>query len=262
MRRRAFTLIELLVVIAIIAILAAILFPVFAKARERSRQAACASNLKQWANATLMYVSDHDGTYPMDLTDTAAPNQLVTMWDAVLPYAKSKQVLVCPSDPGPTTTAQLQTSLWGYQPSQAPYSLSYTGNWAVFSDGPNPFLSRMIGLPMWRPAVVVEESSVPRPAETIMWVETRFRSTDIISATIARHLDTVNVSYLDGHVKALACRDNGGTFTDIGGRTNKGWVMGTTAGAYRGWWFVEGLVNDNGALCWAGGGLMPACPPF
>ena len=65
MRRSAFTLIELLVVIAIIAILAAILFPVFAQAREAARQTSCLSNTKQFAVATIMYVQDYDETYPM-----------------------------------------------------------------------------------------------------------------------------------------------------------------------------------------------------
>src|SRR5215210_8440731 len=63
-RRKAFTLIELLVVIAIIAILAAILFPVFAQAREKARQATCQSNLKQIATAFQMYATDYDGTFP------------------------------------------------------------------------------------------------------------------------------------------------------------------------------------------------------
>jgi len=64
MKRRGFTLIELLVVIAIIAILAAILFPVFAQAREKARQASCASNLKQIGTALMMYVQDYDESYP------------------------------------------------------------------------------------------------------------------------------------------------------------------------------------------------------
>jgi len=64
-RRPAFTLIELLVVIAIIAILAAILFPVFAQAREKARQATCVSNLKQLGTAALMYAQDYDEQWPM-----------------------------------------------------------------------------------------------------------------------------------------------------------------------------------------------------
>src|SRR5215212_3499976 len=63
MRRHAFTLIELLVVIAIIAILAAILFPVFAQAREKARAATCTSNEKQWTNAMLLYAQDYDEVY-------------------------------------------------------------------------------------------------------------------------------------------------------------------------------------------------------
>src|SRR5579862_3576887 len=62
--RRGFTLIELLVVIAIIAILAAILFPVFAQAREKARQTTCVNNNKQWTTAAMMYVQDYDETFP------------------------------------------------------------------------------------------------------------------------------------------------------------------------------------------------------
>jgi prepilin-type N-terminal cleavage/methylation domain-containing protein len=69
----AFTLIELLIVIAIIAILAAILFPVFAKSREKARQAACVSNVRQVGQAWMMYVQDHDETFPPN-NSPAAPN--------------------------------------------------------------------------------------------------------------------------------------------------------------------------------------------
>jgi prepilin-type N-terminal cleavage/methylation domain-containing protein/prepilin-type processing-associated H-X9-DG protein len=108
MRRRrqlwAFTLIELLVVIAIIAILAAILFPVFARAREKARQSACISNLTQIGHGVRMYADDWDETYPVVHLGTpgelAGEDQDVGSWfDEVLPYLKSKDVFKCPSDP-------------------------------------------------------------------------------------------------------------------------------------------------------------------
>ena len=89
---RAFTLIELLVVIAIIAILAAILFPVFAKAREKARQSSCSSNVKQLSLGLLQYAQDYDERLPARYT--AATNQWVYVID---PYVKSQQLWVCPS---------------------------------------------------------------------------------------------------------------------------------------------------------------------
>jgi prepilin-type N-terminal cleavage/methylation domain-containing protein/prepilin-type processing-associated H-X9-DG protein len=87
--RRGFTLIELLVVIAIIAILAAILFPVFAKAREKARQTTCCSNMRQVGTSYLMYSSDWDDTYP-----------ITYQWKTNLqPYMKNTQIFVCPSRP-------------------------------------------------------------------------------------------------------------------------------------------------------------------
>jgi prepilin-type N-terminal cleavage/methylation domain-containing protein len=90
MRRRAFTLIELLVVIAVIAIIAAILFPVFARAREKGRQATCQSNLKQIGLGMTMYTQDYDETMPLYVED----------WSTAIiqPYIKSQQIVtVCPS---------------------------------------------------------------------------------------------------------------------------------------------------------------------
>jgi len=102
--RRAFTLIELLVVIAIIAILAAILFPVFARAREQARLAVCTSNFKQYSNAWMMYIQDYDETLPPWSTNTAfKPGELtLTTWDLLLQtYIKNFGVSRCPSDPYP-----------------------------------------------------------------------------------------------------------------------------------------------------------------
>jgi prepilin-type N-terminal cleavage/methylation domain-containing protein/prepilin-type processing-associated H-X9-DG protein len=95
-KSRAFTLIELLVVIAIIAILAAILFPVFAKAREKARQASCASNLKQLGLAIIQYTQDYDETMP----NGVLPNG--TWRHLIYPYVKSTGVYKCPSNPNTT----------------------------------------------------------------------------------------------------------------------------------------------------------------
>jgi prepilin-type N-terminal cleavage/methylation domain-containing protein/prepilin-type processing-associated H-X9-DG protein len=98
-RRHAFTLIELLVVIAIIAILAAILFPVFARAREKARQASCLSNTKQLTLGLLMYAQDYDEKYPTYYWgegNSGIPNS-VTWWGGIYPYVKNTQLYACPS---------------------------------------------------------------------------------------------------------------------------------------------------------------------
>jgi len=102
MHRRGFTLIELLVVIAIIAILAAILFPVFARAREKARQASCQSNEKQIMLAALMYVQDYDEKLMRTLTRCAAgttDQSAISVYAQIYPYVKNHQLFNCPSSP-------------------------------------------------------------------------------------------------------------------------------------------------------------------
>jgi prepilin-type N-terminal cleavage/methylation domain-containing protein/prepilin-type processing-associated H-X9-DG protein len=104
-KRPAFTLIELLVVIAIIAILAAILFPVFAQARSKARSAACLSNLKQLTLGFVMYSQDYDESFPQWKWDQSYsggnvnPNDATSLWcNAIFPYVKNNGVYKCPED--------------------------------------------------------------------------------------------------------------------------------------------------------------------
>jgi prepilin-type N-terminal cleavage/methylation domain-containing protein/prepilin-type processing-associated H-X9-DG protein len=126
-KRKGFTLIELLVVIAIIAILAAILFPVFARARENARRASCQSNLKQVALGMFQYTQDYDEKYPQISVNAVPSTSSPYGWaDALQPYLKSTQIYQCPSEtnsPGTTAGAGGATLL------PAPDLAGYTDYW-------------------------------------------------------------------------------------------------------------------------------------
>jgi prepilin-type N-terminal cleavage/methylation domain-containing protein/prepilin-type processing-associated H-X9-DG protein len=146
-QRKGFTLIELLVVIAIIAILAAILFPVFAQAREKARAASCLSNVKQLGLAMLMYAQDYDetfvGSYSYPNTWGQCP---MFMWmDLIHPYVKNTQLFACPSAPNRNFTrdgARLNcaplAAMWGTPElgtSLRPWALGYMYN-EGYNDSP------------------------------------------------------------------------------------------------------------------------------
>ena len=129
----AFTLIELLVVIAIIAILAAILFPVFAQAREKARQTTCISNLKQLGLGIMQYTQDYDETYPISSyfgttnppsTSLAASLPWLSWAGIIYPYVKSAQVFQCPDAPANLGTT-LGTWVDAYSPNGFPVSYAY-----------------------------------------------------------------------------------------------------------------------------------------
>ncbi|HXH59932.1 MAG TPA: prepilin-type N-terminal cleavage/methylation domain-containing protein [Fimbriimonadaceae bacterium] len=140
-RKRAFTLIELLVVIAILAILAAFLFPVLARAKETAKKAQCISNLRQIGFAIGMYMADYDDVFPnaVDAADKARPEiwepfpqyqaqiqRMPLMNEVLQPYTKSPKVFYCPSDSG---SQVLDTHPWLPFPSSPTmhdtYGLSY-----------------------------------------------------------------------------------------------------------------------------------------
>ncbi|HEY3266932.1 MAG TPA: prepilin-type N-terminal cleavage/methylation domain-containing protein [Armatimonadota bacterium] len=125
-RRRAFTLIELLVVIAIIAILAGILFPVFAKARERGKAAACLSNVKQMGLAERMYVDDYNGCLvPYGITEDAAHGGYsVRFTKLIQAYSKNVTIFSCPSD-------KLDRDKLDDPAVYYPYTTTYGCNWYI-----------------------------------------------------------------------------------------------------------------------------------
>ncbi|RYX85525.1 DUF1559 domain-containing protein [bacterium] len=205
---RGFTLIELLVVIAIIAILAAILFPVFARARENARKSSCQSNLKQIGLGLMQYTQDYDEAMPIIWNGEGE-------WmDAVQPYIKSYQLFVCPSDSR------------GITPARNNKDSSYGANMAGWQEGSGtrkgPPISqantttRLSAIESVSTTVFAMDTLTPANGEafqyTTNWndigiangqriIEGNPRTTS--GGGAERHLETANVLWCDGHVKAM-----------------------------------------------------------
>jgi len=184
--RKGFTLIELLVVIAIIAILAAILFPVFAKAREKARQSSCLSNVKQIMIGILAYTQDYDETLPRGYSYIAGTSNWLSFAHMIYPYVKNDQLFVCPSDRSYTfdNTVLSDWTPGGYGYNDALYSVSL----GDIKDASNRLaLADANGYTLWHGA-----TNPPPNQSAGNYVQPN-----------PRHNDGCNVGFIDGHGKWL-----------------------------------------------------------
>ncbi len=230
-RSTAFTLIELLVVIAIISILAAILFPVFGRARENARRSSCQSNMKQIGLGILQYIQDCDENLPMrftrvPFTSANGTNYGVQSWRKMTqPYLKSAQIFQCPSNPRKedgTTTDDLPISY-------AANRIDCGSSGGVFMDQNSGCgtTGQVLVPASWPTAepYLVPLPIITLPSSTIMVVESTSRYTEYrgdgstgttgsfnqptASGTanpgvlFSGHLTTANFLFCDGHVKSL-----------------------------------------------------------
>jgi len=197
MRKQGFTLIELLVVIAIIAILAAILFPVFARAREKARQTSCLNNVKEITLGMLMYVSDNDEMYPYYAFGSYTVDPWVFWPHQLQPYIKNWQIYQCPS---------------------SPYRGAMTYHATYYEQRPSYGFTNAL----WQTGGGFPESRVVRPAEKFMCFDSNHPALGDIRAIltsascgqwtcganvntthvwIVNHNEGDNIGFCDGHAK-------------------------------------------------------------
>jgi prepilin-type N-terminal cleavage/methylation domain-containing protein/prepilin-type processing-associated H-X9-DG protein len=203
---RAFTLIELLVVIAIIAILAAILFPVFARARENARRASCMSNLKQIGLGFMMYIQDYDEKFPkvtLGYPSGSAPwtSSNVYAWaDALQPYIKSTQLFQCPSE---STGPNANPAAWGYTDYYMNSRLSAASQASITSSS----LTILSGDGLAGSAYLYYDgcSVTGNPSDLPCDGTTPYITMKLSyqKGLFGRHLDGANYAFADGHVKWL-----------------------------------------------------------
>lgn len=232
--RKGFTLIELLVVIAIIGILAAILFPVFARARENARRTSCLSNLKQLGLGMMQYLQDYDETYPIHYyspiyndvasgrvlqADSSMPGAVyntqvgslygkyVSWMDVIHPYVKNLQVHRCPS------LKDTSYSAYGYNDGFTNNSRYYRNNNSVW---PTAMPMRAAGVQRVAGVFLLMEYHSPfniyaNPIDAGSWA----RSADPeYYLRVSPHLEGGNVAFADGHAKWLTRSRLGSPGTD------------------------------------------------
>ncbi|HEX2999987.1 MAG TPA: DUF1559 domain-containing protein [Armatimonadota bacterium] len=202
-QKKGFTLIELLVVIAIIAILAAILFPVFARARENARKTSCLNNCKQLGTAFMMYTQDYDERLPMGANSSSR-------WHRdIVPYTKNPGVMICPSKTNYALGYGYNTNLGGWGFARALAEIPAPADTALICDtaqcntsvtnnnDPVSWVDAQTGVTDWQVVFPTNwDGSGSLYTTDDQWGNNSRRP-------VARHMETLNVIYCDGHAKAM-----------------------------------------------------------
>lgn len=264
---KGFTLIELLVVIAIIAILAAILFPVFAQARAQARKTQCLSNTRQSGMALMQYVQDYDEMTPNVYSAQTSVYELTDVWNQLQPYSKNRDIYTCPDRSQAGCESKL--GIVGSKPTDRCIGLGY--NWGPvqgFQDkemeggliSVNLFPTNITG----EIGLGTQLSVIVAPAETFAFMDTYdtpFYTNSIDEGLLAfsgssngalQHGGRFNANYMDGHAKNILFK---GGFWPLGGN---GKIMLPKNSADYGKWCVDPDAVVNSFLGHMPCGQIPA----
>lgn len=241
MKRNAFTLIELLVVIAIIAILAAILFPVFAQAKDAAKKTQSISNLKQTGTSVHLYIADYDDVIaPSAYRLSNVSNVIISVYDILQPYMKNKQILISPADGQGQSWKDRLTAIGLNTQTGAVERASYIPNLGVFGEN----ICGLAGKTAYTP--VSNHAGLPEPVNTIMFFDGYIRKNNTLDfhtfMGMTRHAEGVVINFADSHAKFFKWSAVQGIANDFPTPT------GSRAPTYYGW-RVDTVNCGTGGLC-------------
>ncbi|MCS7208957.1 MAG: type II secretion system GspH family protein [Fimbriimonadales bacterium] len=249
MKRRAFTLVELLMVLGILSLLAALLFPVLAEARERGRSTRCLAQLRQLAQSTFAYLSDWQDHYPLAAYISQHNNQpcAFTLYHALVPYVKNRQIVVCPSDSDPMDVERVASQIVTLCPAMGFRQSSYMANWCLFELGSLA--------PVFHPPVA--QAQVELPSETAVFFDAVMGGLPRLTPFIqGRHHERLNLAFADGHARSWQTRRGYGIVLRGDGRWAARYCLVQVSAYYQGGLFCESTLfglagrDAQGRLCW------------